>query len=194
MKLRSVEFLTSVVHPEQLPRNGLSEIAFSGRSNVGKSSLINTLVNRKGLAKTSKTPGKTRQLNYYTVNNRFYLVDLPGYGYAKAPYQERRTWAKLVEPYLEARETLRGIVQLLDCRHNPTALDRRMLEWLQYHQKPFLIALTKSDKLSKSRLQERVEQAFSLFSAAEDVCVVPFSTKTNAGRSEIWRWIDDVVR
>lgn len=193
MQLKSVRFVTSVAGPEQLPRDGLPEVAFSGRSNVGKSSLVNALVNRKGLAKTSKSPGKTRQLNYYGVNDRLYLVDLPGYGYARRSRQERRSWAELVEPYLQERQTLRGLVQLLDCRHDPTELDLQMLEWLQHRGEPFLVALTKSDKISASRLRERVGQVSSLLGTPPQATVVPFSAKTKAGRQEIWRWMDAVI-
>ena len=193
MKLRSIEHLISATRPEQLPNDGLPEIAFSGRSNVGKSSLINTLVDCKGLARISKTPGKTRLLNYYTVNRRFHLVDLPGYGYAKVPLRQRRAWAELVEPYLETRQTLMGIVQLIDCRHAPTELDRQMLEWLQSHDHPFIVAVTKSDKVPQSKLQERLEGVQSLLQGPENASVVLFSAKTKAGSGAIWRWIDQVI-
>ena len=193
MKLKSVRFLVSAVGPEQLPKDGLPEIAFSGRSNVGKSSLINALVNHKGLAKTSKSPGKTRQLNYYAVNDRLYLVDLPGYGYSRRSRQEQRSWGKFVEPYLQERQALRGLVQLLDCRHDPSELDLKMLEWLQHRGEPYLVALTKSDKISASRLRERVGQISSLLGTPGQAIVVPFSAKTKTGRQEIWRWMDEVI-
>jgi GTP-binding protein len=132
-------------------------------------------------------------LNYYAVNDRLYLVDLPGYGYARASREERRVWAAFVEPYLETRKALKGVVQLVDCRHDPTELDTQMLEWLQHRQKRFLVALTKADKVSRSGLQARVEQMSSLLGAAESITVVPFSTKTKAGRREIWQWVDEVI-
>lgn len=193
MKIRDAEFVTSVGRPDQIPDARLPEIAFSGRSNVGKSSLLNRLLNRKRLAKTSQTPGKTRTLNYFQVNGDFYLVDLPGYGYARRSYGERRKWATLVNAYLEDRPPLRGIVQLVDARHAPTADDLEMVEWLVRSRKPFLVVATKTDLVSGSRLKPQLDQASELLRGSGSDEVLAFSAKTGRGRREIWSWIDEQV-
>lgn len=194
MKVRAAGFVCSARSARHLPRDRLSEIAFSGRSNVGKSSLINVLLNRKNLAKTSSTPGKTRSLNCYSVNDALYFVDLPGYGFARVSKAERAQWERFVEPYLMGRATLRGLVQLVDARHDPMETDLRMVEWLLYHQKPFLIALTKSDKLSRHKLKAQCERTIGILSEMDpNLSTVLFSTKTRMGRDQIWRWIEQVV-
>ncbi len=193
MKIRDAGFVTSVGHPDQIPDARLPEIAFAGRSNVGKSSLLNRLLNRKRLAKTSQTPGKTRTLNYFLVNGDFYLVDLPGYGYARRSYGERQKWATLVNAYLEDRPPLRGIVQLVDARHDPTADDFELAEWLVRSRKPFLVVATKTDLVSGSRLKPRLDQTSELFRGSGSGEVVAFSAKTGRGRQEIWSWIDEKV-
>ncbi|MFH1007550.1 MAG: ribosome biogenesis GTP-binding protein YihA/YsxC [Candidatus Latescibacterota bacterium] len=190
MKVRSAEFVTSAVHPSQFPTDESVEIAFSGRSNVGKSSLINTLVNRKGLAKTSSTPGKTRQINYFAINEGFYLVDLPGYGYAKAPKEDRVNWGRMMEPYLRGREQLHGIIQLIDARHDPTASDLQMVAWFSAYVKPFLIVLTKSDKLSAKQLSEQVGRTRQILSQWGDLLIIPFSAKRGEGKEAVWKWIE----
>ena len=185
--------MTSVGRPDQIPEESLPEIAFAGRSNVGKSSLLNRLLNRKRLAKTSHTPGKTRTLNYYQVNGDLYLVDLPGYGYARRSYSERQKWAKLVNAYIEDRSPLRGIVQLVDARHDPTDDDLELIEWLLQSRKPFLVVATKTDLLSGSRLKPRMDQTLKIFQGYGSIEVVPFSAKTGRGKKKVWSWIDEKI-
>ena len=153
MKIHSAEFLLSASTIRQFPAATLPEIAFAGRSNVGKSTLINSLLSRKKLVKTSGTPGKTQLINFFKVNDQFYFVDLPGYGYAKVPESVQRKWQKLVEAYLSERETLRSVVLIIDCRHNPTIQDRLLLEWLEYFQRPSLIVASKIDKLKRGQVR-----------------------------------------
>ena len=194
IKISQAEFLKSVAHPSQLPTEDFPEVAFAGRSNVGKSSLINRLLNRRNLAKTSKAPGKTRTLNYYLINRRFHLVDLPGYGFAKRPLSERKSWANLIEAYLDSRAHLLGIVHLLDARHDPTVEDLDMVNWLCHGDRRFLVVATKVDKLSGSKTKKRLDQTARILSNVGDIPLLPFSATTGKGRSEVWDWIEDVIR
>lgn len=186
MKITSAEFSLGVVNLRSLPKDGTKEIAFLGRSNVGKSSLINKLCNRRSLARSSSEPGKTRELNYFRINNEFYFVDLPGYGYAKVPDQIRSSWGKLIEQYLKNREQLALVVQLIDARHEPTALDMMMVGWLDYYEIPFVVAMTKSDKLPRSKMPTFVNSARSFF-VAHAYCrdVIPVSSITGDGKTEL---------
>jgi GTP-binding protein len=193
MKIQSTAFVTSVGRLDQIPETGLPEIAFAGRSNVGKSSLLNRLLNRKSLAKTSNTPGKTRTLNYYDVNGRLHLVDLPGYGYAKRRFSERKQWAELVNGFLQDREPLRGILQLFDARHDPTAQDLEMISWLLQFGKPFVLIATKTDKLSPNKLRQRMKLTRKLLLEVGEVETLLFSAATGKGREDIWRWIEEVL-
>jgi GTP-binding protein len=186
MKIASAEFVLGVANLRQVPKESIKEIAFLGRSNVGKSSLINTLCNRKSLARSSTDPGKTRELNYYLINKKFYYVDLPGYGYAKVPEQIRSSWGKLIEQYLKTRRQLALVVQLVDSRHEPTALDVMMVGWLEYYNIPFLVALTKADKLPRSKMPNYVKAAkdvFAPFTNCKDV--IPFSSVTGEGKQQV---------
>ncbi len=185
----SAVFEKSVASLRELPRNTRPQIAFCGRSNVGKSSLLNALVGKKGLAKVSSTPGRTQLLNFFLINDSFYFVDLPGYGYARAALEKRRKWSKLTDGFMRGASELVGIVALIDARHDPSANDLEMLSWLVESQKPFVIALTKSDKISKGQLAARMRQ-LGLSLPGE---IIPFSTITGAGRAELWRWIADSV-
>jgi GTP-binding protein len=190
MKINSAEFVLGAASLRQLPRTGLKEIAFLGRSNVGKSSLINKLCARKNLARPSSEPGKTRQMNYFLVNKEFYFVDLPGYGYAKVPEQIRSSWGKLIEQYLKTRKQLAMVAQLVDSRHDPTELDLMMVGWLDYYEIPFVVALTKSDKLPRSKMPTYLREAeitFARFSFCKDV--IPFSAITGIGRGELLKTI-----
>ena len=159
MKINTAEFVLGAVNLRQLPKDGMPEVAFLCRSNVGKSSIINKLCNRKSLARPSSEPGKTREMNYYLINKEFYFVDLPGYGYARLPEQIRSSWGKLIEQYLKSREQLSLVLQLVDARHEPTELDMMMIGWLDYYEIPFLVALTKADKLPVSKMPRFVETA-----------------------------------
>ena len=186
MRLISAEFALGVAALRQLPKETQAEVAFLGRSNVGKSSLINKLCNRKALARSSSDPGKTRELNYYLINKQFYFVDLPGYGYAKVPEQIRSSWGKLIEQYLKTRENLSLVVQLIDSRHEPTEMDMMMVGRLEYYEIPFVVALTKSDKLPRSKMPTYLKNAkssFARFTFCRDV--IPFSAISGEGRSEL---------
>ncbi len=189
MKVLSAEFVLSAKEPAHYPPAVLPEIAFAGRSNVGKSSLINTLVKRKGLARTSNTPGRTQEINFFTVNNRFAFIDLPGYGYAKVPETIRRNWGPMVETYLRDRQTLRLVVLILDIRRDPSDEDHQLIEWLQHYRLPFLIALTKIDKVSRNQLVQRQRQIGEDLGLASITQPVSFSAKTGVGKDLLWREI-----
>ena len=156
MKIRSAEFILSASSPWQFPAPTLPEIAFAGRSNVGKSTLINSLLNRKKLVKTSSTPGKTQLINFFKINDAFHFVDLPGYGFAKVPENVRQQWQRLIEAYLQERECLRNVVLIVDSRHGPTAQDRQLKEWLDYYERPVLIVASKIDKLKRGQIQKHL--------------------------------------
>ena len=188
MHIRSAEFVIGAASPADLPADGLLEVAFSGRSNVGKSSLINRLVQRKNLARTSSTPGKTQQLNYYCVNHQFYMVDLPGYGYVSGGVELRRKLGRLTENYVESRNELGAIIQLVDARRGPTELDMLMLEWLLKYQKPFLLVFTKIDKLSRNKLNNQLTQLEKEGGLA-GISFAPFSAVSGLGREDILEWI-----
>jgi GTP-binding protein len=193
MRVQKAEFVRSVVTPEQLPQDHLPQIAFAGRSNVGKSSLINTLVGRKKLALTSSTPGKTRQLNFFRINDKLYFVDLPGYGYAKVSQDERRQWRKMIEGYLTGAETLHGVVHIIDARHGPTDLDLEMLGWLRALRLPAVVVATKADKLSRGALareMERYQHAVRRLGVEE---IVAFSAVTGLGKKQLWSRILHLV-
>ena len=186
MDIRTVEYAGTVATPTQAPPGELPEVAFSGRSNVGKSSLINVLLRRtrKKIAHVSSTPGKTRALNFYRVNDRFFLVDLPGFGYARVPQSVHGEWTELIEGYLSRSSRLRGVVHLVDARHPPTELDRRMMEYLSGVGVPALVVATKMDKLKKT------ERATHLARIQQDLAVapeqlVPFSSHTGEGRDAL---------
>ncbi|MFO7273944.1 MAG: ribosome biogenesis GTP-binding protein YihA/YsxC [Bacillota bacterium] len=197
------EFVISATAPDQFPSDGLPEVALVGRSNVGKSSLINALVQNRKLAKTSNTPGRTRALNFYRVwpqgkarppgapaAKPFYFVDMPGYGFARVSEAERRAWGRLIEGYLLTRRTLRGILHVVDVRHPPTADDVTMREWLRYHRLATLCVATKADKVGRSAWSRHLEVIARELGLEGDVePVVLFSAETGLGRAEVWRWI-----
>jgi GTP-binding protein len=191
--IRSIEFLGGQAQPGGWrPDSALPEIAFSGRSNVGKSSLLNALVKRKSLARVSATPGKTREINFFVVNGQFLLVDLPGYGYARVSKEARASWRPLIEGYLAGSAQLRGVVQLVDARHEPTPEDRTMLEYLAEVGVPVVVVLTKTDKLRKAEVIPRAaEMARALGLDAEQV--IAFSTVTGAGRDELAEAVVELV-
>ncbi len=192
MKIVSAEFIKSIYDLRALPNSVLAEFVFVGRSNVGKSSLINIICNKKKLAKIGSVPGKTRQLNYFLINEKFYLVDLPGYGYAKVPEQIRAGWRKLVEDYISERSNVKLVYVLIDSRHEPTYLDELMVSWLEYYEIPFGIVLTKSDKISSNKMQKQIYRASKIVNN-EDLCIdyIPFSTMTGEGKYEVLKLIED---
>lgn len=193
MTERRAAFVKGVVRLTELPRARIPEIALSGRSNVGKSSLLNRLAGIRALARVSRTPGKTREINFYSVADRFHLVDLPGYGYARVPDAAKKTWGPLVEGYLEQREQLAGVVQLLDLRHGPTDLDRAMIEWLESKKRPILLAATKQDKLSRQERRTALDSLVREFEGSGAV-VLGVSAQRNEGIEEVWKWIEEHCR
>lgn len=193
MKVTSAEFIKSVTDLRALPKAALPEVAFAGRSNVGKSSLINCLLNRKKLAKTSSTPGKTRQLNYYRINGRFYFVDLPGYGFAKVSKSERQQWQHLIENYIQASPHLCGVVSIIDSRIGPTELDLQLMAWLHSLQAPNLLVATKADKVSKSKLQQTLAKHKSALEAYLAEPAIPFSATHGTGKKQLWRAITTLM-
>ncbi len=192
-RIKSAIYLKSVSDLKHLPQDQLPEIAFAGRSNVGKSSALNRLVNIKNLAKISSTPGKTKLINFFLINKNLYFVDLPGYGYAKASKSLKRSWSKLVEVYLKERDALKGTVILIDSRHGPTELDLQLSEWLDFCGKRKLIVLTKTDKLSRSALLKSLDKTRQILDLNSDSLVL-FSAKTGEGGAEILNWIQMVIR
>jgi GTP-binding protein len=189
MKVLSAEFVLSAKEPAHYPLAALPEIAFAGRSNVGKSSLINALLKRKGLARTSDTPGRTQEINFFTVNNRLAFIDLPGYGYAKVPEKIRKNWGPMIEIYLRERQTLRLVVLILDIRRDPSAEDRQLIGWLQFYSLRFLIVLTKIDKVSRNLLGERRRLIGKGLRLSTAMPLIPFSAKTGEGKEILWREI-----
>ncbi len=195
MEIRQAEFLLSATKLEECPQSDLPEICFAGRSNVGKSSLINYLTNRKKLARISNTPGKTQQLNYYVINSgEYHLVDLPGYGYAKVSMKERALWSKEIQRYLLERQNIKMIFQLVDCRHEPTEKDEEFMYWLAEHQRPFSVILTKMDKLSKNKQQQSLARLKRIHKEMNiEVPIIISSSETRTGREEILRLIEEFI-
>lgn len=193
MKVVSATFLRCAMRPDQYPGDGWPEFAFVGRSNVGKSSLLNAILHRKKLAKTSGTPGKTQTINFFDVNSRIYLVDLPGYGYAKVPKTVKQAWRRVMTAYLGNREPLRLVVQLVDARHTPTALDLDMLDLLDQAEVPVLIVATKIDKLKQSQRKHNLDKIRQTLELSGDALIVPFSAVTGEGVRPVWRVIDDMI-
>ncbi len=185
MKIQSASFLKSGTAPKHYPPPDMPEVAFAGRSNVGKSSLINALVNRKGLAKTSNTPGRTQALNFFVINEKMYFTDLPGYGYAKVPESIKRFWGPMVETYLQERKNLAIVLLILDIRREPNDDDHSLLEWLQAYQIPCLLVITKADKLSRGQAKVRQSEICRLLSV-EPTATILFSAKTGEGKEGIW--------
>lgn len=189
MKVNQSEFIISAVRPEQYPEDGLPEIALAGRSNVGKSSLINRLINRKNLARTSSTPGKTQQLNYYKINQDLYFVDFPGYGYAKVSKEQRFAWGKMMEKYLLGREELKLVMQMVDMRHEPSKDDMMMNEWLRHHGLPLVVVATKMDKIPKTRRAKHIKVIKEALDLRPGDLFVPFSSEEGLGKEELWEII-----
>lgn len=187
-EIRKARFFKTVAALEACPKS-FPEIAFAGRSNVGKSSLINVLTNQKNLAETSKTPGKTKNLNYFLANDNLFFVDLPGYGYAKLSAAEKARIGKLVDTYLNTSPKLAGIIALVDIRHEPSELDRQMADWVKTTGKPVLFVLTKADKLSYSLQKQKREEIASALTAPNGLEFVNFSAVTKEGKPEILKWI-----
>lgn len=193
MKIISAEFIKSAVWPPQYPPAVMPEIAFVGRSNVGKSSLINTLVGRKTLAKTSNTPGRTQLINFFAINGKVSFVDLPGYGFAKVSQSVKKDWGNMIEAYLRERQSLALVILILDIRRDPSADDLSLRDWLAHYRIPYLYILTKADKLSNNQaaVQKRaIERALQV---PVEKNIILFSAKTQKGKDEIWQFLDDYL-
>lgn len=193
MVIKNINLETVCGITSTLPDNKLPEIAFAGKSNVGKSSLINALMNRKSYARTSATPGKTQTINFYNINEAIYLVDLPGYGYAKVSEQEKIQWGKLIERYLHGSKQLKAVFLLIDIRHDPSANDKMMYDWIvEQGYNPIIIA-TKLDKIKRSQIQKQVKAVKTGLNLVPGTIVIPFSAETKQGRDEIWELVDEIV-
>ncbi|HSR52585.1 MAG TPA: ribosome biogenesis GTP-binding protein YihA/YsxC [Acidobacteriota bacterium] len=182
-------FVTSATRSQEYPDSPLPRIAFVGRSNVGKSSLINSLVGRKKLARTSSSPGRTRLINFFQVDSKWLFTDLPGYGYAKVSRAERQRWGPMIEQYLRSDEQLKLLILLVDARHEPSPLDKVMKEWLDEWDVPYVVVATKADKLSANKLQQSLKRIRETFNAQ---LVLPYSAHTGRGKKELWRIIQEV--
>jgi len=193
MKVRTAKFLKSALKQEDYPRDHRPELAFVGRSNVGKSTLLNALLGRQGLAKTSSTPGKTQTINFFDVNGKVYLVDLPGYGYARVPKALKAQWNRVMVEYLRDREPLRMVAALVDARHEPTAQDHEMLSILEEAEVPTLVVATKIDKVKRSQRRKNLERVRRGLELDEDALVLPFSGVSKEGLKELWDVIDDCL-
>lgn len=191
MLIKNAEFVISAVGPKQYPTDQLPEIALAGRSNVGKSSMINKFINRKNLARTSSKPGKTQTLNYYRINNDgFYFVDLPGYGFAQVSQSVKEKWGKFIDEYLTRRDTLRGVIQLVDLRHPPSKDDIAMYDWLMHMHHDVLVVATKCDKISKGQWQKHVKQVREGLQADKSQQILVFSAETGQGLEDLQNWVE----
>lgn len=193
MVIKNVNLETVCGITSKIPDNPYNEVAFAGKSNVGKSSLINALMNRKSLARTSAQPGKTQTINFYNINDAMYLVDLPGYGYAKASEEVKAKWGKMIENYLHTSKKLKAVFLLIDIRHDPSANDRMMYEWMVYQGFAPIIIATKLDKIKRSQVQKQVKAIREGLGVQPGTTIIPFSAETKQGRDEIWELIDSLV-
>ena len=193
MVIKNVSLETVIGVTSKIPQNELPEIAFAGKSNVGKASLINALMNRKSLARTSSQPGKTQTINFYNINDALYFVDLPGYGYAKVSQQEKEKWGRMIERYLHQSNVLKAVFLLIDIRHDPSANDKTMYEWILANGFHPIIIATKADKINRSQLQKQIKAVRQGLGAGKDTVVLPFSAQTKQGREEIYEVIDRLM-
>ena len=186
MKIKSADIVISAVKPEQYPEQDLPEFALAGRSNVGKSSFINKMLNRKNLARTSSKPGKTQTLNFYLINENFHFVDVPGYGYAKVSKSERAAWGKMIETYLTDRDQLKAVILIVDLRHPPTKDDVLMYQFLKHYDLPCIIINTKADKIPKSKWQKHIKITKETLDLDPNDIIILFSSETGYGKDEVW--------
>ena len=193
MVIKNVSLETVCGITSKLPDNKLLEVAFAGKSNVGKSSLINALMNRKSLARTSAQPGKTQTINFYNINNELYFVDLPGYGYAKVSKEEKEKWGKMIEKYLHQSKVLKAVFLLIDIRHDPSANDKQMYDWILSNGFHPIVIATKADKINRSQLQKQIKAVRQGLAVDQDTIVIPFSAQTKQGRDEIYELIDKMM-
>lgn len=193
MVIKSVNLETVCGVTSKLPENGLMEFAFAGKSNVGKSSLINGLMNRKALARTSAQPGKTQTINFYNINEQMYFVDLPGYGYAKVSEQEKAKWGKMIENYLHQSRQLKAVFLLIDIRHEPSGNDRLMYDWILHQGFEPVIIATKLDKINRSQVQKHVKMIREGLKVVKNTIIIPYSSLTKQGREEIYELLDSYL-
>lgn len=186
MKVTKSEIVISAVRPDQYPDDGLPQIALAGRSNVGKSSFINKMINRKNLARTSSKPGKTQTLNFYIINDELYFVDVPGYGFAKVSKSEKEKWGRMIEEYLTKSEHLKAVVQIVDLRHPPSKDDVMMYDFIKYHDIPVVIIATKADKIPKGKWQKHLKVVKETLNVANGDPIILFSSETGQGKDEAW--------
>jgi GTP-binding protein len=188
--INKAEFVITAVKPQQYPATSVPEVAFVGRSNVGKSSIINTLTNRKNLARVGATPGKTREINFYDIDGKLYLVDLPGYGYAKVSKEKKSTWNEIIETYLFSRHQLKLIILLVDIRHAPSSDDKIMYDWIKGHNMPHMIIATKADKVSRGQLKQNLNMIKAELAVSDGIEPIAFSAETKQGKDEILSLIE----
>lgn len=193
MIIKTVELETVCGITSTLPVNTKPEFAFAGKSNVGKSSLINALMNRKSYARTSSQPGKTQTINFYNINDALYYVDLPGYGYAKVAYEVKAKWGKMIENYLHKSPMLKCVFLLIDIRHEPSANDKTMYDWVVYNGYQPVIIATKLDKINRSQIQKHIKMVRQGLGIGQEVTVIPFSAETKQGKDEIWALIEEMA-
>ncbi len=186
MNLNNARYELTAVRPDQYPGSSIPEVAFAGRSNVGKSSIINALLNRRGLARVAATPGKTREINFYNIDGCMYLVDLPGYGYASVSKEKRSSWGQIIETYLNMRLQLKLLILLVDIRHKPSDDDRIMYDWICSRSVPHLVVATKLDKITRSQVKARLQEIKTTLGVDDDGEILPFSSETKQGRDELW--------
>jgi len=187
--INKTDIAATAVRPDQFPETGLPEVVFAGKSNVGKSSLINAMLGRKSLARTSQNPGKTRTINFYDVEDKLYFVDIPGYGYARVSKSESQKWGEMIESYLQGRQALKRVFLLVDIRHEPSENDKMLYEWFAHYGLPFTLVATKSDKLKRSQVQKHLAMIRRGLGAPEPP--LPFSSETKDGREQLWSLILD---
>ena len=193
MKVHNAEIVISAVSPKQYPETDLPEIALAGRSNVGKSSFINTLIDRKNLARTSGKPGKTQTLNFYLIENALHFVDVPGYGYAKVSKTERAKWGEMIETYITSRKQLRAVVSLVDVRHDPSKEDIQMYDFLKYYGIPVIVVATKADKIPRGKWNKHVSVIRKAFGKPPEDLFLTFSSETGEGVEKAWAWIEQFI-
>jgi GTP-binding protein len=193
VKVKQAEFVISAVNPSQYPEDALPEIALAGRSNVGKSSLINRMVHRKNLARTSSKPGKTQTINFYRVNGQLYFADMPGYGFARVSKETKAAWARMIEGYLLNRQELKGVIQVVDVRHPPTRDDCTMYDWLKHYGIPVIVVATKADKIPRGKWPKHMKQVREGLQIRADDPFILFSAETGQGKDELWNTIAALV-
>ncbi len=193
MNINNARFEKGAVKPEHYPDNDIPEITFVGRSNVGKSSLINALLNRKSLARIASKPGKTREINFFNIDDIVYFVDLPGYGYAKVSRDIKSSWGESIETYLNKSKKLKLVIMLVDIRHSPSEDDKMMSKWLSNSSLPYIVVATKKDKIPRAKLKERLSDISSSLELGNDTLLIPFSSETKDGREEVMNYINSLL-